>query len=322
MSVVEDASVRREDVSWHLGQRIFFRFSFCYIVLFYLPDLLQAVPATAWMAAKYSYLLDSSIYGMIGVDAPRHPTGSGDTTVAYIEQLVSLLLSLVGGVLWSILDRQRESYVRLNGWLGVLARYVLAFSLFSYAFAKIFPTQFQPLSDRQLLQSYGQSSPMGLLWNFMGFSTPYTIFAGCVELVPAVLLVFRRTALLGSLIAFAVLLNIVMLNFCYDVPVKLVSVNLLILSGFLILPEMGRLFRFFILDLPVTSSRPPLTHFRHPHFRQAAVALKIIILATTLVGMTTSSVTYYKQIRAQNHPSAYPLTTRGFHWIQEEPYNR
>jgi hypothetical protein len=80
----------------------------------------------------------------------------------------------------------------------------------------------------------------------MGYSTAFTFFGGCAELLPAVFLLFRRTALLGSLLAFAVMLNIVMLNFCYDVPVKLYSLNLLLLSMFLILlrPKLQRTHHF------------------------------------------------------------------------------
>ncbi len=54
----------------------------------------------------------------------------------------------------------------------------------------------------------------------MGYSTPYNVFTGLVETVPAMLLFFRRTATLGALLLVAVLANVVMLNLCYDVPVE------------------------------------------------------------------------------------------------------
>jgi hypothetical protein len=116
----------------------------------------------------------------------------------------------------------------------------------------------------------------------MGFSTPYTVFAGCAELLPAVLLLFRRTALLGSIIASAVMLNVVMLNFCYDVPVKLYSLNLLLLAVFLTLPEAHKLLRVFVLNRSTTPSNLRQPFFKQLWLQRAAIAFKIVILAIFL----------------------------------------
>jgi hypothetical protein len=163
---------------------------------------------------------------------------------------------------------------------------------------------------------------MGLLWKFMGYSTAYTFFGGCAELLPAVFLLFRRTALLGSLLAFAVMLKVVMLNFCYDVPVKLYSLNLLSLSMFLILPDTSRLFQIFVLNASAQPSNLREPVLSHNSVRRTARVLKFTVLAIFLVRTVASSVSRYRKVEAQTAPSAYPLTTRGFHWIQEEPYNR
>jgi hypothetical protein len=164
--------------------------------------------------------------------------------------------------------------------------------------------------------------PMGLLWKFMGYSTAYTFFGGCAELLPAIFLLFRRTALLGSLLAFAVMLNVVMLNFCYDVPVKLYSLNLLLLSMFLVLPDTSRLFDIFVFNASAQPSNLREPVLSHNSVRRTALVLKFTVLAIFLVRTVASSVSRYREVEARTAPSAYPLTTRGFHWIQEEPYNR
>ena len=91
---------------------------------------------------------------------------------------------------------------------------------------------------------------MGVLWSFMGASLAYTIFAGATEVTGGLLLVFRRTASPGALVSFAVLANIVALNFCYDVPVKLYSVNLLLMAAFLAAPDATRLANALVLNRP------------------------------------------------------------------------
>jgi hypothetical protein len=88
---------------------------------------------------------------------------------------------------------------------------------------------------------------MNLLWTFMGFSTPYTMFAGFMEAVPGVLLFFRRTTLLAALLLLGVMGNVVLLNFCYDVPVKIYSTLLWTMALFLVLPDARRLLAAVVL---------------------------------------------------------------------------
>ena len=57
---------------------------------------------------------------------------------------------------------------------------------------------------------------------------------------------FRRTTTLGALIVAFVMTNVVMLNFCYDVPVKLFSLHILAFALFLVAPDAKRLVTFFL----------------------------------------------------------------------------
>jgi len=263
------------------------------------------------------------VYELAGVAARMQRSGSGDTFAAYVAEVVVLIVSVVSTIIWSIIDRRRGNYTVLSSWLRVLARYALAYILFAYAFSKIIPTQFLPPQDSQLSEVYGRASPMGLLWRFMGFSTAYTIFGGLAELLPAILLLFRRTAMLGSVLGFLVMLNIVMLNLCYDVPVKLASINLLFLCGFLILPDVSRLYRFFVLNVPTQRSAlaEPILHDRT--FKRVGLVLKYTALGIFLTLTIKASIVRYRQQRESlGSPGRYPLTSRGFHWVQEYPYNR
>jgi hypothetical protein len=94
----------------------------------------------------------------------------------------------------------------------------------------------------------GEVPPGGILWTFMGASFTYTLFTGIAEVLGAMLLLTRRTTLLGALLCSAVLSNIVMLNFCYGVPVKLFASHLLVMAVFLILPDLRRLANLLLLN--------------------------------------------------------------------------
>ena len=120
--------------------------------------------------------------------------------------------------------------------------------MINYGLIKVFKTQFPFPSMDRLSQSYGESSPMGLLWTFMGYSTAYNIFTGLGEVVGGSLLLFKRTRLIGALIVIAVMSNVVVLNFAYDVPAKLFSIHLLLMATFIIVPDIRRLLDFFLFN--------------------------------------------------------------------------
>jgi hypothetical protein len=134
---------------------------------------------------------------------------------------------------------------------------------------------------QRLLQDYGDSSPMGLLWTFMGASQPYTMFAGWMETIGGLLLCFRRTQLVGALWTAGVMANVFVLNMFYDVPVKIYSFHLLALAMVIAAPDMPRLVRMFLLNRPVARAdlRGPWTN---KTLRRTAFGVKIAWLVFTV----------------------------------------
>ncbi|MES2514798.1 MAG: hypothetical protein V4580_11670 [Bacteroidota bacterium] len=163
------------------------------------------------------------------------PTSSGDRCFNYIELFVYFVLAIVGSVIWSFFNKKDKTYDTLLHYFLIFIRYYLASEMIGYGYAKVFNIQFSAPGLSKLLQSYGDSSPMGIAWTFIGASKPYTVFSGLAEILGGVLLLFRRTTLAGAMISFAVMFNVVMLNFCYDVPVKLHSTQLALLAFIIII---------------------------------------------------------------------------------------
>jgi hypothetical protein len=200
----------------------------------------------------------------------------------WVRVLCFLLLSAGGAAIWSALDRRRPSYVVLHGWLRVFVRYVLFATLIGYGLVKIIPTQFQTPPADWMLVSYGETSPMRLLWFFMGFSTPYTIFAGASEALGGLLLLARRTTTLGALVSAGVMTNVFMMNMSYDVPVKQYAGHLLLMALFLAAPDLRRLARFFVLNRatePAVLGPPP---FSRPWMRRTALGVKLVFAGSVL----------------------------------------
>ena len=86
---------------------------------------------------------------------------------------------------------------------------------------------------------------------------------------------FRRTTTLSALVVVPVMLNVFLLNLCYDVPVKLMSFHLFLAGLFLALPDFRRLFDVLILNRPTAPREitPPLRYpWRRRLRRRSALA--------------------------------------------------
>lgn len=202
-------------------------------------------------------------------------SGSGDTTYNYVQLFISLVLALMLTVAWSVLDRKRKYYFVILYWLLVYVRFYFACTMIRYGMDKLLKAQF-PFPFDSLSETFGESTPLRLMWNFMGYSTVYNLFIGGGEALAGFLVLFRKTTLAGALLGAAVLLNVAVLNFCFDVPVKLFALNLLLVSMYIIYPYQRRLANFFIRNRSVA----PVAiapRFSKRNTKAAWLALKVVL---------------------------------------------
>lgn len=185
-------------------------------------------------------------------------SGSGDKTFDWVLDFCLLILALLISVIWSLLDRRRENYRTFYKWFRIFIRFALAGQMMTYGFAKAIPLQMPFPFLTQLVEPFGNFSPMGVLWSFVGASPAYETFTGCAEILGGLLLIVPRTTMLGALICLADMIQIFTLNMTYDVPVKLLSFHLILLSLFILSPDLQRLFRFFFMN----RATEPSSHVR------------------------------------------------------------
>ncbi len=232
---------------WTLAQRLGFRFAFAFAAVWLFPGPFGFFPILERITDPYEAAwapLVRVLGRLLGLSQPLEfiHNGSADTSYGWVRLLALALTALVATAVWSLADRRRRDYERLHAWLRSFLRFTVAGFMFYYGFAKVLHTQFPAPVSGWLERSYGDSSPMGLLWTFMGYSTPYNVFTGLAVLAGGVLLLFRRTTALGALVLLGVMANVVLLNFCYDVPVKIFSTELWLLALFLAGPRLRLLF--------------------------------------------------------------------------------
>ncbi len=227
---------------------------------------------------------------VLHVEAIIQPTGSGDTMRAYVGCLCVVVIAALGALLWTavvvLVQRWKPGLHgdgRLHGLVRVLVRFFLCEMLLGYGFAKVFPLQFAQPSSSRLAQQLGDMSPMGLLWTFMGYSPSYQIFTGAVEVLAGLLLTTRRTTLLGALVTIVTMTHIFALNMCFDVPVKLYSLNYLMMAVFLVAPELPRLIGVLVLG-KAAPARPFAPLLGNVKLDRLAVALRTLLVVAMVYG--------------------------------------
>src|SRR5690606_30365919 len=241
---------------------------------------------TPWFAKNvlyYSY--DYSIF----------TNGSGDTSYDWITLLILFLGAIIGTIIWSIADRKRKSYVTCYYWLTTFIRYYIAFMLINYGMIKLVHAQMPPPGLDRLMQPLGEFSPMGLAWTYFGYSKGYNIFVGIVEILAGFLL-FRKTVVLGALITMAVSINIMTTNYFFDVPVKMVSTALFLLSIFLLLPHLKPLFNFIILGKSVRLKSIGKPKFTKPWQNKMVMVIKITVIGIFVIQQISSLLNTQKLI--------------------------
>lgn len=274
--------------SWSAIQKITFRFSFLAIGLFILLENNGAYPFYDVIMGGAGELMHTLIPWVgkhilhLSYDITVFTNGSGDTTYDYVILFTILCVSVTGTLIWSLLDRNRKNYSTLFYWLTVAVRFYVGFMLFNYGMYKVIKMQFPFPGVGRLMQPYGNSSPMGLAWTFLGFSKGYNLFMGVAE-VAALFLLFRRTVTLGAIITLMTTANVMAVNYFYDVPVKIVSTSLFLLTLFLLLPDLQRLFKFFFTSEPVSLPAMRAPKIEKKWLRIIGFSLKYVVIAWVVI---------------------------------------
>lgn len=185
--------------------------------------------------------------------------------------------------------RGRRILATILWWGHGLLRVYLALMMLVYGASKTSLGQFGLTDMGDALVSFGEMSPMGMLWRMVAYSPLFQILAGVAEVGAGLALLWRRTAMLGALIAIADMALVLVLNLGYDVPVKQLSAVLLGVGMIVLIPWLPRLLRTFLGHDAVPAARvPTLLPSRRIDRVASALAAGLAVLAAA--GAVTYSV--------------------------------
>lgn len=204
---------------------------------YFLPESGEILrPLLKWINGNFTKNLDGGFHS--------------DSWMMVSTTLILFLLSFSISIIWIMIRRDANDLIVF--WLNRIAAYYLSLTLLIYGLNKLFKYQFFFPEPNTLHTQLGQLSPDILYWSSMGTSYSYSLFAGLIEILPAILLLFRKTRLLGALIAFAVLINVMMINIGFGIEVKTYTGFLILLSLILLQPHFQRFYALFIQNTQVS----------------------------------------------------------------------
>src|ERR1700722_14800370 len=180
-------------------------------------------------------------------------------------QFRSLVIDILGTIplacLWTIFDRRNRNNAGLREVLYLGVRCWLATGMFLYGFAKLIGQQGVPQGIPQpapldWFRPLGEISSGQLMLTWLGYSPIFRFFAGVNESLGAILLLFRRTTLLASLLILPVMVYVTALDLTFHVGPAAGAALYAAGAYYLVVREWRRLAGVFLLGKPTAPPSP------------------------------------------------------------------
>lgn len=222
---------------------LIFRFFFIYFLIQLLPidgQFWRHFFAINWFDLQYRDIFYLSRY------QPQFLPGGA----SFANWGIIAVVAAIGTFVWTNRDAELENQPSLYYWLRVALRYRLAIAVIAYGFLKFFPLQAPTPSLSNLNTSYGDFSDWKIFSLSLGFVYSYQSFLGLVEIIGGLLLLYRKTATIGTLIILPFTGNVFFSNLAYNGGEYVYSAYLIAIALYLFAFDGIRLFNLLSLEKP------------------------------------------------------------------------
>ena len=298
---------------WKAYQKVLFRMAFIFFILMSIPssdEWWTRTLALDWYNLNYRDVYDIARF------LPEVPGLSNYSKglKSYNDWFVILGIAVVGGAIWSLLDRRRNEYNRLYYWLRVIVRYRAAIGMIGFGMQKVFPVQmaYPPIST--LNTPFGDMTMQKLYWWEFGIAPFYQSFTGFVELGAGLLLLHRKTTFFGAVLLAIALGCINHVNVAYDGNVHVYSTYFVVFGLFLMI--------YYVRDIYILQFKEKYTipnHY-HPAFKTSFWHYTRMSLKTVNIILFVIYLPYLQYLNfiydPYNQPSAPGVKTlRGYYQV-------
>ena len=238
----------------------------------------------------------------------------------YADWGVALFIGLLGGAIWSVLDRKRKSYHELYYWIRVVVRYRAGIGIIGFGFTKLFPTQMPYPSLGLLNSNFGDFTAQKIYWLSVGIVPWYQVFGGVVEILAGALLFFRKTTTFGAILLIAALGDITFVNYAYDGGVHVYAFYFVVLGLFLLADDIPKLYNLLILERYTVPFRV-YPNLKKPAWKYTRIGLKVLTFLIFFGVMTYTEIINFKYDPYKQPATAGVKNLRGNYRVTEFKIN-
>ena len=262
---------------WKPYQKIAFRIAFLYFLFLCIPSYPLFYERLYHLA--FSKITYNDFQEIVAFWPPQIITIESEEGVFGLYNYINLALILVaavaGGGIWTLIDRKSTQYNKLYYWIRVLARYRLAYGMIGWGLKKIFPMQMVYPTVGMLNTPFVDMAEKKLYWSHVGVSFGYTVFLGFAELIPGLLLLNRKTSVLGGALAAVVTFNICIANHVYDAGVAVPAAYFALIGIFVAWYELPKIWNLIVNERDVALYRY-YPEFKKRWQRYSRTGLKVV----------------------------------------------
>lgn len=243
--------------TWTNKQKIAFRIAFLYILLLCIPTYGSFY--THLFGLEFSTITYHDFQSIVAFWPPQIILIESEEGVFgifnYINLFLVLVIAVAGGLVWTVLDKRSLNYSKLYYWIRVLARYRLAYGMIGWGLKKAFPMQMVYPTQGMLNTPFIDFAEKKLYWSHVGVSFGYTVFLGFAEIIPGLLLLHRKTSVLGAALAAVVTFNICIANHAYDAGVAVPAAYFSIIGIFIAWYDLPKIWNLVVNEKDVQPYR-------------------------------------------------------------------
>ena len=165
------------------------------------------------------------------------------------------LTSIVFPIIWHKRSNRFASEDQfIFGKLFHLIHWTIATNLIFFGMKKFFGLQFIVPAEIAAL-SANKMSGEWLTWFYFGYSAAYSMIIACIQIIGSLLLLYKRTSLMGVFILLSVMVNLTLINIFYNMNAGALLQSVIITIGliFILVNHFERLKSIFFIP-PVISS--------------------------------------------------------------------
>lgn len=221
----------------------------------------------------------------------------GSDVPGYYNWLIALVAALVLVFVFGNYFRKRCQWddETLYYWLRVLLRYRLALAITFLGIVKVLPIQIPEPTLSDMHTEYGDFLRWKLYYLTNGIATAgYLPLIGALEVIAGLLLLHRRTAVIGAGLLIAVLLNVVIVNYVYDIGEQVYSSFLLLVASVIFLYDLPR---FYGLLVSHTGASPDLFVPKYHHLVSRSRPYLQVVFLLLIAGFSVQSYVVWKDSR-------------------------